>query len=473
MKKYLFLLLLSTSLDGWADKPVFSVTPNLMGQTALVQGQQGSYIYQITNNTNNSLSNIGLVNLPVGVTAVSATTASGSCASVPSSCQYCSFPLTLASQSSCLIKLNVDSSQISSTVQGGPQVCFSASRPVYCSQPFQANQLSTQILPGPISSVCNDNISNFNYELSLAFDDTAGYDPDWGPARASFPLSTSNPDLSSCASSVSWKQARIIYAADLWIQQKLNYCEHHVPDFQTPIAKRGNVYGDGGYCNPVIDYAPGTVYYNQQARWNYSGSGFETANNWVNNGAMWYGFDCSNYTAFLYDFALNISFSAGIQEQAGQTDATSSAGPNNGGAYTTVGTTSGPLVCVDGTTTCSAGNYISTINSSGVYSSTSVTIPLLTSALHPGDLIYIAGSLSDHTHTPAVTHVILWTGKMIGTGQNDIAPSRIAPDELCLKSWQPQTGQPVITDSHYQGPDYRMLTQCFYLENVWAVRRPI
>lgn len=467
MRKYLTLLTVLASCNSWAVN--FSVTPSLSGQSQLIQGQQGTSIYQITNNIQHTLS-LSISNLPTGLSVLAPASASSLCGPHPELCQYCTFPVILSTASSCLVKLNVNSSQINSSVQGGPRIC---SDPIHCSQPFQINQLSTQILPGPVSSACNDNIANFNYELSLPFDSAAGYDPNWGPARNNFPLSPSNPNLTACISSVSWQQQRILAAADLWINQKLNYCEHHVPDFPTPVSQQGNVYGDGGYCNPVVDLAPTTPYYQQQARWNYSGSGSETASNWVNNHAMWYGFDCSNYTAFLYDFALGVSFSSGIQQQSGQIDTTSSAGPNNGGAQTIPGATSGPLVCIDGTTTCAPGNYISTIDSSGTYNSNAVTISLLTGALQPGDLIYIAGSLSARAHTSAVTHVIIWTGKTIGTGSGNILPSQIAPNELCQQFWQPVTGQPVIADSHYQGPDYRMLTQCFYLENVWAVRRAI
>lgn len=475
MKKYLLLFFVMVTNNSWADKPIFSVTPNLIGASQLVQGQLGSYIYQVTNNTKNSLNNIGVVKLPVGVSVLTTSAASSLCGVHPELCQYCTFPLTLPSNSSCLIKLNVNSNQTKSRIQGGPQVCFTGERPVYCSQPYSGEQLNNQILPGPISSVCQDNIANFNYALSLPFDSASDYDPDWGPARNSFPLSPANPNLTSCVSDTSWQQQRVLAAAQFWINQKLNYCEHHVPDFATPIAKRGNIYGEGGFCNPIVDLAPNTPLYQQQARWNYSGSGSETVNNWVNNNVMWYGFDCSNYQAFLYDFALNINFSSGIQQQSGQIDSTSTTGPNNGGAQTIPNLTSGPLVCVDGTTTCSpsSGQYISTIDSAGTYNPNAVPISLLDNALQPGDLIYIAGSLNERAHSSDVTHVIMWTGLTIGTGANTIPPSQIAPNELCQQFWQPIVGQPVITDSHYQGPDYRMLTQCFYLENVWAVRRPI
>ena len=36
---------------------------------------------------------------------------------------------------------------------------------------------------------------------------------------------------------------------------------------------------------------------------------------------------------------------------------------------------------------------------------------------------------------------------------------------------QPQIGDWVITNSHYQGADYRIFTNCYYGEHLWGVRR--
>ncbi|MFI4919513.1 MAG: hypothetical protein ACHP65_08150 [Legionellales bacterium] len=471
MKKLTTLLIshmLYSTASLSANTHIFLVTPRVAPQPQLMTGQTGTAIYQVTNNSNRTLAGIGLTNLPSGVTQVPYG---------PLGPDYCSSPLTLTAGKSCLIKLAINNS-----VSSGPVMCYSSTQPVYCSQPFSGEQLAVGLIPA--SNSCEANTSNFNAELSQAFDGPPPYDGiGWGPARTLF---TPTAFATACAQQqgTSWQQQRLLAAADFWISQKLNYCQHHVPDFQTPLSQRGNIYGapNGGYCNPVVDLAPNTAYYNQQARWNYSGSGSETASNWVNNGAMWYGFDCSNYTAWLYDFALGIQFDSGIPEQAGQTDPTSSDGPNNGGAEYHAGTTSGYLVCKDGTTdgpssTCytPTNPYISTIDSAGHYDPHAVTIAELTAHLQPGDLLYIAGSLTADESTPAVTHVIMWTGLTIGTGAGQVKPSQIAPDDICNSNgqWQPIIGQPVITDSHYQGPDYRMLTQCFYLDHVWAVRRPL
>lgn len=70
--------------------------------------------------------------------------------------------------------------------------------------------------------------------------------------------------------------------------------------------------------------------------------------------------------------------------------------------------------------------------------------------------------------------VVLWLGKQVGYGDNDINPALIAPNSLCpAADWLPKIGDWVISDSHYQGADYRVLTSCFYLNNLWGVRRVI
>ncbi|MDI1352824.1 MAG: hypothetical protein PSV35_08710, partial [bacterium] len=73
-----------------------------------------------------------------------------------------------------------------------------------------------------------------------------------------------------------------------------------------------------------------------------------------------------------------------------------------------------------------------------------------------------------------VTHVVIWTGKQVGLGAIDNNPAQIAPNGLCPEqSWLPHIGDWVIIDSHYQGPDYRVITPCFYLNNLWGIRRII
>jgi cell wall-associated NlpC family hydrolase len=503
MKKYLLSVLCSiVSINVWAgNTPIFLVTPNLTGQTQLNVGQQGSAIFQITNNSNRSLSNIGLVGLPGGVSNVA-----------NAGYQYCTFPLNMTPNSYCLIKLSIDSNQISG-VLGGPKVCFSASRPVYCSQPLQTDQLSTQILSSPVPQTCPENSANFNSELAQVFDSTV-IDPgtinSWGPARNQLLMSTANPNLLTCTTtsianttSVSWMQSRIIAAENLWVNQKLNYCHHHVVDFATPAISNGiprtTIGGsDGGFCSNATDIMPGSVYYGQAVRWNYTGTGSETNANWNNNQYMWYGVDCSDFTSFVYNFAFGIQFNSDTGFQAGQaTDGSQPLLTPNGQDSTHVlqafrnGSSTSPagvLLCKNGQTEqenpqCGGygtnGYMSSFLNKDFAHGSVANLTPAMLYLLHPGDLLFLAFPPGDsrgdgNNPNSVVTHVITWTGKQVGFGPNDVNPSQIAPESICPQAdWQPQVGDWVIIDSHYQGPDYRVFSQCFYQNNIYGVRRVI
>lgn len=509
MDKYIFAGLLSMlSAQCFAANSVFLVTPNIAAESSLINGQIGSAVYQITNNYTQTLPNSGLAQMPAGVTADTS--------SVSSLSQYCPNPFTLAPGSSCLLKVALNSTQLGAGISSGPTVCFSQSKPVWCSQPLVPDQMNTSITQGSIPQDCQSNVANFNYELSQNFDsmNVSDFTPGWGPGRAPLSLSASNPNLTGCPTSAgtSWQQQRVIAAAAFWIAQKLNYCHHYNPDYATPLNLRGAGLTSGGYCNAAVDSMPGSVYYNQQARWNYTGQGSETQSNWVNNNQMWYGMDCSNYTSFLYNFALNIQFDSKTSYQAGQAgcpgntncpqDMLSPNQQNTGiysGVYLNSPNRAGYLVCADGTydpnsapgsagtpTLCQGhGGYLSSINSSGAFDKPAVTINTLVPngvpILQPGDMLYIAGGGPDPQpsqdgSTAEVTHVIMWTGKQVGYGPNDVNPALIAPDDApCADPsiWQPVVGDWVITDSHYQGADYRVLTQCFYLNDLWGVRRVI
>lgn len=452
--------------------PVFSVNPLLPAQSQLLTNEIGTAIYQITNNTNYTLNNI-VLNLPAGITQV-----------LDAGVSYCGTSLSLASHSACLVKLRLDGNALQGSFQGGPIVCYSANRPIFCSQPLTNDQLATTSVSQSIPSSCDANVANFNYTLTQNFAANITPDPTWGPYINTFAFSPSQPDLRNCPASggITWQQQRVLAAAAFWISKKLNYCHHHVPDWPTPVDNRGATLHQGGYCSPKIDLMPGSVYYGQAVRWNYSGQNSETLTNWQQNNFMWYGWDCSNYTAFLYDFALGIVFTGETGWQAGQAEdnsqTTLSPNQQTPGNVLANPNAAGVLVCADNTLevshSCAGhGGYISVINSSGGRDPNAVTDSML-EALHPGDLLFIAANLENGTPDSEVTHVVMWTGKKVGNTANDISANVIAPNSLCLQSqWQPHSGDWVITDSHYQGPDYRILSNCFYRSNIWGVRRVI
>jgi cell wall-associated NlpC family hydrolase len=490
MKKYFLPFMIVTS--AYAGKPVFKVTPNVTGQPQLIAGQLGTYIYQITNNAPYTLNNIGVIHLPPGVSLVS-----------KAGEQYCTFPLNLKSQTNCLIKLKVDSTKVKARINGGPQVCFSATKPVYCSQPAKGEQLATEILAGPVPSSCDANYANFNHELSNNFD-TTPVDPGWGPARKHLSLSPSNPNLTRCpttdrnnSNSITWMRKRALAAYDFWIKQKLNYCHHHNPDFATPLVVNGKPRAsiptqEGGYCSTALDMMPGSPYYKKPVRWNYTGVGSETAENWLHNNQMWYGIDCSDFTSFIYNFAFGIQFNSDTGYQAGQaTDGSQNdLTPNSQSIQphkvlqkydnSNPKSPAGVLICKNGQTEeenpgCGGvDGYFSVFKKGETKPTPSQITPAMLNLLKPGDLLFLGFKGHDGNNKKSiVTHVITWTGKKVGYGPNDIKPDQIAPEEICPTSWQPKIGDWVIMDSHYQGPDYRVFSACFYQNNIWGARRVI
>lgn len=495
MKIIIILCLIFVELNSLAAKSIFNITPNIAGPNQLVQGQLGTYSYQITNNTEYNFTTIGLLNLPQGVTVVP-----------DAGLQYCTFPLSLNSNASCLMKLSVDSNQVNSHFAGGPMVCYTPDQPVYCSQPLSNNQLSTQIIPGSVPTTCQGNEANFNYELSQRMDSSVidhATIESWGPGRQHLLLSPANPNLTNCPTttitneaSIRWMQTRVLAAEDFWVKQKLNYCHHHVVDFYTPLISNGvertAITSGGGFCSTAADIHPGTVYYGQPVRWNYNGTGSETSENWNNNNVMWYGIDCSDFTSFVYNFAFGIQFNSDTGYQAGQaTNGSQDLLTPNGQtknnplrAFNNKNPDSpaGVLVCNDGRTEVESphcggfgtNGYFSAFLDRDIHPTPSNITPAMLNLLQPGDLLFLAfAGKGGNNPTSMVTHVITWTGKKVGFGPNDVNPNQIAPESICPNNWQPEIGDWVIIDSHYQGPDYRVFSQCFYQNNIWGVRRVI
>lgn len=334
------------------------------------------------------------------------------------------------------------------------------------------------------SDFCHEHSGDFSYELAQPFA-THRMINGWGPTRAVLKMSNQYPNLEQClyTGGLDWQRQRILAAIDYWIKQKLNYCHHYLPDYATPEFQRDMRKNQGGYCSAASDLMPGSPYFQQQVRWNYTGLGYETAANWQQN-AMWYGMDCSNYTSFLYDFAFGILFNSKTGWQAGQRkDGTQdNLSPNQQlGEYILDNPqAAGALLCADNSieinSSCDGhGGYLSAIDNTGMkFPGLIKANDLASLPLYPGDLLFIAAAGSAPERASIVTHVVLWTGKRVGYGENDINPALIAPNSLCpAQDWLPKIGDWVISDSHYQGADYRVLTPCFYLNNLWGVRRVI
>jgi cell wall-associated NlpC family hydrolase len=332
----------------------------------------------------------------------------------------------------------------------------------------------SQSLLASHSQLCKDKAADFSNELSRPVDANAPSDSSWGPEQKQFPLRAA---LKNCLTNINWEQQRILAAADYWVQRKLNYCHHHVPDWQTPHNLKSRKH-NGGACSAAKNIAPNSPYFGERVRWNYTGNQDETPQSWQDN-LMWYGMDCSNFTAYLYNFAFGTVFSSNTHYQAGERSGHSQLylNPNQQSATNSLDNphAAGSLVCSDNTLevahSCKGhGGYFSVYSPDGTKDTSRITASMLL-ALQPGDLLFIAPSKK--ASPVEVTHVVMWTGKKIGMGLSDIKPAQIAPNKTCGAFLKPQLGAWVIVDSHYQGPDYRELTACFYLNNVWGVRRVI
>src|SRR3989338_3672989 len=102
MKKVFFVGICSVlSIPCFAVNPIFLVTRNFSAPSTLISGEAGTAVYQVTNNTSYTLSDIGLAQMPVGVVV--------NTNSVSSNSQYCANPFTLTTGSSCLLKIQLNS----------------------------------------------------------------------------------------------------------------------------------------------------------------------------------------------------------------------------------------------------------------------------------------------------------------------------------------------------------------------------
>ena len=477
--------------------PLFVITPLVSAPSTTFQGTTITVIYQIINNTGFNLNNISVVNLPTNVTQVTTGNAG-----------YCnSNPFSLASSASCLFKVEINTNNINHSFQWNPKVCTDSAKPFYCAEAYPSDQVAITIIPSLLQS-CDTNFADITYELAQSWDDGV-LNPGWGYSPRSI---TMDPNFQSCTTGsggTTWQQKRVIAVADFWVKQKINYCHHYSSDYLTPAALRCDSASDGpsgangGCCSLRPNLQPTSPQYGQIVRWNYSGTDSQTAQYWQQFTRLWYGTDCTNFTRLVYNFAFGTLTTGKTSAQAGQdpNNPSNDISPNQqtSGNQLNYSCAPGSLVCGDGTVdqggntfcaghggpfaTNNVGNYFSLIDSNGNSQSSNPTIVAMAksqlSVLLPGDLVYIAGSLDTGSPSDTVTHAVIWTGKVVGYGPDDINPSLIAPDELCTPAshcnWQgtANLGAWVIIDSHYQGADYRVFTDFFYLYDIWGVRRII
>lgn len=393
---------------------------------------------------------------------------------------------TLAAGSSCVLATVTD------TQAGDPRAATIVAT---------GNNLESAVTLTALSPYCSNNVNNFNTEEVVApyyIGNNPQIDPQtgiaWGP-NVIKPIAI-NSNILSCATNTEWAQERANASANYWIGQKVNYCHHHAPTWLLPILINGESYRNANNCSTSNNIMPGSANYGQLTRWNYGTNG-PSPSTWQTNN-MWIGIDCSDYTGFIYNFGMQTILDTDVAFQAGQyypadppnppewlSELTpNQQTPSNSHVLLNSISPSSPLglVCNDATTDehdslcTNGGGYISVVNTSGVYNSNAITASVL-EKLKPGDLLYF-GIGPGNSWSPSVIHVMIWTGKKVvangDTNPNGVQMQYIAPEEHCPDNvWKPQIGDWVITDSHYQGPDYRIFTSCYYGVNLWGVRRII
>jgi hypothetical protein len=184
--------------------------------------------------------------------------------------------------------------------------------------------LISAVSAGPASAAdqCGISVTDFafaqRHRLEAPYRDTPR--STWGPDPVTIPYGR---EMAACRNHSSWAEKRVVSSADYWVRQKVNYCHHHLPTW-TPQFQRGF-----GYPKPNDQQRPMVCSYDpapngQQIRWNYSGSGDETADAWMlpsdgpARGRFGNGADCSDFTALVYNCGFGIRFTSAVSLQGGQ-----------------------------------------------------------------------------------------------------------------------------------------------------------
>ncbi|WPB76628.1 NlpC/P60 family protein [Archangium violaceum] len=242
-----------------------------------------------------------------------------------------------------------------------------------------------------------------------------------------YPEPLASPGTSCPIDDPDWQRKRILAAADDIVLQKYNYCHHHVPTWIPPNTPRMRVSGQDSQRS-AKDTSPMTCTSRRNIK------GLQAAPDqpmFKDSDVKWQGFDCSDFTTYLYDFSLGVKLehlSSQIDQQACEA------------------TTAGILLDIN-------ANNVKTFQE----------------ALLPGDLLYImAGASSGHTE---ISHVVVWTGQTYGQiSQRANAKTILGAD---FQSYgEVSTDTPMIVDSHYAGAAYRPFLG-WYMQSLSHVRRII
>lgn len=274
---------------------------------------------------------------------------------------------------------------------------------------FSATRSSAVVGTCDDSTLTSDFASRDKLPQSVAPDwqTTAKAGP-WGPHPASYPTVS----IPAGCEALRWQQQRVLAVIDKYVKAELNYCHHHIPGWLPP--------DDSSQSKPKFRVStPGNTMTCTANRKDTSGN------------IVWQGMDCSNFTSWVYNYALGIPNGGKVMTGAiGQQACDSSVAPG---------------VALD-------------------YNYTNIAEVIAAGKLQPGDLLYIMGGGGNLQ----ITHVITWIGQQVGVGFDQ---SQLAPDASSyIGEGQSLTGAWVIADSHYNGPDYRPFLG-WYQGSISHVRR--
>lgn len=135
--KSLLILLIACMSSVFAAQPIFSLERNVKASRVIYGGQAGIAYYKLTNNTPMTLYDLGVHNLPAGVSQDPV--GSG----LLDGLITCRSTFNLGPSESCLLKLNILADQIAYPIKSGPKVCQYASvlNPMYCSTPADLSNI--------------------------------------------------------------------------------------------------------------------------------------------------------------------------------------------------------------------------------------------------------------------------------------------------------------------------------------------
>lgn len=265
----------------------------------------------------------------------------------------------------------------------------------------------------------------------------------WGPSPTIYPAVT----IPAGCDPVTWQQQRLLAAANHFIQQQHNYCHHYIPGWNSagltfPQSNGPNAGPGPSYC--------------------YTGSGAGVAA----NAATQTGLDCSNYTSWLYNYALGgVRMTGGITAQGGSLP-TADRAYNYGNAW------------APGTLYERPAQWQSYI--------TKGQAQYQQYPFQPGDLLYVGPTAADAAKGK-ISHVVMWTGiqaadgsgrylvtESFGAIDNDgVKPQAAIPNRFPFSGPAGFTGAAYTGYLNNAGPNLRYFEGTFRATNLVHYRRII